>query len=124
MQKGHVPERWKEAHVIALHKKGSKSNSENCRPISLTSAYEKNMESIIRDSMVAYMLPNGLFADHQNGFVPNSWSMTQLLCITVSTKCLDSSKCIDTIFLDFQKAFDSVPHERLLSILVAYGIIG
>ncbi len=40
------------------------------------------------------------------------------------TKWLESGKYIDTIFLDFQKAFDSVPHERLLSKLAAYGIIG
>ncbi len=40
------------------------------------------------------------------------------------TKWLDSSICIGTIFLDFQNAFDSVPHERLLSKLAAYGITG
>ncbi len=51
--------------------------------------------------------------------------MTQLPCVMEDwTKWLDSSKCIDTIFLDFQKAFDSVPHERLLSKLQAYGITG
>ncbi len=51
--------------------------------------------------------------------------MTQLLCVMEDwTKWLDSEKCLDTIFLDFQKAFDSVPHERLLSKLAAYGIIG
>ncbi len=51
--------------------------------------------------------------------------MIQLLCVMEDwIKWLDSSKCIDTIFLDFQKAFDSVPHERLLSKLAAYGITG
>ncbi len=39
------------------------------------------------------------------------------------TKWLDSSVCIETIFLDFQKAFDSESHKRLLSKLVAYGIL-
>ncbi len=71
------------------------------------------------------MLENWLFADHQHGFVPNRSCMTQLLCVMKDwTKCLDSSKCIDTIFRDFQKAFDSVPHERLLSKLAAYRITG
>ena len=51
--------------------------------------------------------------------------MTQLLCVIEDwTKWIDEENCIDTIFLDFQKAFDSVPHERLLSKLKAYGIIG
>ena len=125
IQEGHVPQGWKDAHVTALHKKGSKSNPENYRPISLTAVCCKIMESIIRDSMVTYMLDNGLFADQQHGFVPNRSCMTQLLCVMEDwTKWLDSGKCIDTIFLDFQKAFDSVPHERLQAKLAAYGILG
>ncbi len=64
-------------------------------------------------------------ADQQHGFVPNRSCMTQLLCVMEDrTKWLDSSKCIDTNFLDFQKAFDSLPHEKLLSKLAAYGISG
>ncbi len=106
-------------------RKKSKSNPENYRLISFTSVCGNIMESLIRDSMVAYMLENGIFAAQRHGFVPNRSCMTQLLCVMEDwTKWLDSSKCIDTIFLDFQKAFDSVPHERLLSKLAAYGITG
>ena len=62
------------------------------------------------------MLEMGLFADQQHGFVLNRSCMTQLLYVMEDwTKWLDSGNCIDNIFLDFQKAFDSVPHERLLS---------
>ncbi len=105
MQEGQVPQGWKEAHLNALHKKGSKSNPENYRPISLTSVCGKIMESLIRDSMGAYMLENGLFADQQHGFVLNRLYMTQLLCVMEDwNKWLDSSKCINTIFLDFQKS--------------------
>ena len=51
--------------------------------------------------------------------------MTQLLCVIEDwTKWIDDGHNIDTIFLDFQKAFDSVPHQRLLSKLKAYGILG
>ncbi len=58
------------------------------------------------------MLENGLFADQQHGFVPNRSCMTQLLCVMEDwTKWLDSSICMDTIFLDFQKAIVSVPQE-------------
>ncbi len=69
------------------------------------------MDSVIRDSLFAYMLENGLFADKKRGFVQNRSCMTQLLCVMEDwTKWLDISKCIDTIFLDFQKAFDSISH--------------
>jgi hypothetical protein len=37
---------------------------------------------------------------------------------------LDSGEPVDVIYLDFQKAFDNVPHERLLSKLKAIGING
>ncbi len=125
MQEGQVPQGWKEAYVTAFQKKGSKSNPENYRRIILTTVCGEIMESLIRESMIAYMLENGLFADQQHVYVPNRSCMTQLLCVMEEwTKWLDSSKCIDTIFLDFQKAFDSVPHERLLSKLAAYGITG
>ncbi len=65
-------------------------------PISLTSVCGKIMEPVIRDSMVAYMLANGHFADQQHGFVTNSSCMTQLLCVMEDwTKWLDSGKGID-----------------------------
>ncbi len=57
-----------------------------------------------------------MFADQQDEFVPNRSCMTQLLCVMEDwTKSLDNGNSIDTIFLAFQKAFDSVPHERLMS---------
>ncbi len=61
------------------------------------------------------MLENGSFTDQQHGFVPNRSCITQLLCVEDWIKWLDIGKCIDSILLDFQKAFDSVPYERLLA---------
>ena len=81
LQEGIVPREWKDAHVTALHKKGSKQKAENYRPISLTAICGKVMESIIRDNIVEFMIENGLFADQQHGFVPNRSCMTQLLAM-------------------------------------------
>ncbi len=51
--------------------------------------------------------------------------MTQLLCVMENwTKWLDISKCIDNMFLDFEKAFDSIRHKTLLTKLPAYEITG
>ena len=125
LKEGKVPEHWKEANITALHKKGNKRKVENYRPISLTAVCCKIMESIIRDKIINYMIKNNLFADQQHGFVPNRSCMTQLICVLEDwTKWIDEGHNIDTIFLDFQKAFDSVPHQRLLSKLKAYGILG
>jgi len=50
---------------------------------------------------------------------------TQLLTIVEHwTRCIDKNQSIDVVYLDFQKAFDKVPHNRLLSKLKSYGPTG
>ena len=80
------------------------------------------MESIVRDNIVDHMMENKLFVDAQHGFVPGRSCMTQLL--EIWTEMLDDGDPVDAVYLDFRKAFDSVPHQRLLSKLKVYGING
>ena len=71
------------------------------------------------------MMTNNLFCDEQHGFVPGRSCVTQLLCVMeMWTNSLNSREEIDCIYLDFQKAFDTVPHARLISKLKAYGMEG
>ena len=123
MEEGILPQDWKIGNITPLHKKGSKKKAENYRPISLTSVIGKTLESLIRDKLVQHMMNQQLMSDCQHGFTPNRSCMTQLLCaIEEITSILDSGNPIDIVYLDFCKAFDSVPHERLLKKLSAYGI--
>ncbi len=70
-------------------------------------------------------MENNLFCDAQHGFFPGRSCMTQLLTvIEMWTASLDRGKPVDAIYLDFKKAFDTVPHQRLLMKLDAYGISG
>ncbi len=82
------------------------------------------MESIIRDVIVKHMMDNHLFADEQHGFVSGCSCMTQLLLVIEEewVDILEEGYPMDVIYLDFKKAFDSVPHQRLLRKLQAYGI--
>jgi len=83
------------------------------------------MESVIRDSLVKYMMENNLFCDQQHGFDPGRSCMTQLLVtLELWTELLASGAPIEVIYLYFKKAFDTVPHQRLLRKLKAYGITG
>ena len=126
LHESHLPHQWKEAEVRAIYKnKGKRTEPGNYRPISLTSVIGKVMESIIRDDLVQHMIDNKLFCDEQHGFVPGRSCITQLLCCMEDwTMLLDQGYPIDTIYMDFQKAFDSVPHRRLLAKLKGYGITG
>ena len=113
---GKIPEIWKTAHVSAIFKSGSKSKPENYRPISLTSVPGKLLERLIRDEIVEHMTANNLFAKSQHGFRAGKSCITQLLEFLedVST-ALDKGEDVDVIYIDFSKAFDRVPHKRLLN---------
>jgi len=125
LQHGQLPKAWKSAVVVPLHKKGSRSKAQNYRPVSLTSIICKIFESIIRDHLVLHMDSNNLFIEHQHGFRSQRSCVTQLLeVIDDWYEILDAGGCIDTIYLDFQKAFDTVPHCRLKNKLNSYGIRG
>ena len=71
------------------------------------------------------MEDNDLFTNHQHGFKKRKSCVTQLLeSIQKWTELLDQGDSVDVIYLDFQKAFDSVPHQRLLKKIYGYGIRG
>lgn len=125
LSEGIVPTQWKEANVTPLFKKGSKSVPGNYRPVSLTSIPCKLMEKIIRNSVFSHLEENGLLSDCQHGFVSKRSCVTNLVeVLNEWTSSLDDGKPVDAIYLDFSKAFDSVPHVRLMKKMEAYGIRG
>lgn len=120
-----VPKAWKIGHIRAIHKKGSKKCCGNYRPISLTSIVCKVMEGIIRDAIMDYMKKHSYFSKKQFGFLPSRSTVLQLLkLIDEWTEALDNGKNIESIYMDIQKAFDTVPHKRLIHKLTMYGLKG
>ena len=114
LQLGIVPQDWKEANVAPLHKKGSREKPENYRPVSLTSIVGKTLESIIKDSIVAHLDRHSLIKGSQHGFTRGKSCLTNLLdFFEVVTKELDDGNNVDLIYLNFSKAFDKVPYNRL-----------
>ena len=125
LENGRLPEQWKEANVTPIFKKGSRKEPGNYRPISLTSVPGKVMESFIRDVVLDHLLENKLLTEAQYGFLPKKSCEAQLLsCMEAWTDMMERGVPVDVVYLDFKKAFDSVPHERLLGKLKAYGIGG
>ena len=125
VEEGRLPQAWKEANITPIHKKGPKHKVGNYRPISLTSILCKILERLIRNEIMDHMESNNLFTKHQHGFRKGHSCVTQLIEVIEDwTEALDQHNSIDTIYLDFQKAFDTVPHRRLLKKLQGYGITG
>ena len=81
------------------------------------------MESILRDKIVQYLEMNNIIKDSQHGFRNKRSCLTNLLNFFNEVYSLyDNTIAVDIIYLDFQKAFDKVPHKRLLSKVKAHGI--
>ena len=120
-----VPSDWKCANVTPIFKKGNKSQPGNYRPISLTSVVCKLLETVIRDKMVKFLEENQIMKDSQHGFRSKRSCLTNLLDFFHDVfDNYDKCRSIDIIYLDFQKAFDKVPHKRLLDKLLTHGISG
>ena len=92
-------------------------------PISLTSICSKVLEHIIYHNIMNHLNNNNILIENQHGFRANHSCVTQLLTLTEDISySLDHRKQVDVILLDFAKAFDTVPHQRLLTKLHFYGI--
>lgn len=122
---GQVPLEWKNGIISAIYKKGNRKLAGNYRPVSLTSIICKIMESVIRDAITDHLKRNKLFSRNQYGFISGRSTILQLLHVLENwTKILEEGDSIDVIYMDFMKAFDKVPHQRLLGKLKSYGLAG
>ena len=83
------------------------------------------MESIVRDAMIEFLLSNKLVCSHQHGFLPGRSTLTNLLeYLETLTRLVDEGHAVDVLYLDFRKAFDVVPKERLIAKMDSIGVRG
>ena len=115
---------WKLQNITPLFKKGSKDDPGNHRPVSLTSVPGKMLESIIAEDITEHLESSNLITDSQHGFRRGRSCLTNLLEFFHDIFSLyDKSRAVDILYLDFKKAFDKVPHKRLMAKVRSYGII-
>ena len=97
---------------------GDPSAAFNYRPISLLSLVSKIMERIIHTHLMEYLLSNHLIAKCQFGFRPRSSTQEALLTVANDWhNMLSTHRQVASICFDIRKAFDSVPHDKLISAL-------
>ncbi|BHF70839.1 hypothetical protein SprV_0401389200 [Sparganum proliferum] len=122
---GYLPADWKSARITPIYKGGSKVLANNYRPISLTSICSKIMEKIIKREIMHFPEEHNLLCDAQHGFRRGRSCVTNLLyCLDRWTRAVDGGNAVHAIYVDFKKAFDSVPHQRRLYKLSRTGIRG
>ncbi|CAF4935569.1 unnamed protein product [Pieris macdunnoughi] len=117
------PSKWKEAHIIPIHKKGSRNKIEHYRPISILNSFGKLFEKLVNKTLSPLILRQ--LPQQQHGFTKNRSTVSNLTVFTeYILKGMDEGEQIDVIYTDFEKAIDRVDHVILLHKLLALGIRG
>ena len=118
-----IPYQWKQSIITPIFKKGDRRIPINYRPVALTSSFVRIKESIISKDIIDHSINNNLLLPNQFGFLPNHSSSSQLLwCLDKWLKSYCSDEISYVIYTDVSKAFDTVNHRKLISILNSLGI--
>ena len=125
LYRGQVPVEWKRANIVPIHKGGSTDDPLSYRPLSLTCIICKICEKLIQKKWINLLEGRMIITTRQFGFKSGSSCVTNLLCFynRVIDVLQQRDGWIDCIYLDLCKAFDKVPHKRLLSKLNSIGCV-
>ncbi len=125
LSSGTVPSAWKHAHVVPIFKKGDRAEPSSYRPVSLLSGLDKGLEDPVHHVVLNHCLQENLISSEQFGFLPRRSTTGQLIdCFDLVTKALDNGFCVDVVYLDLSKAFDTISARKLLLKLGSLGISG
>lgn len=125
LESGIFPEKLKMSSVIPLHKKGSKLDVNNYRPLTMSSSFSKLFEYAMFYRLSSHLDKYKILTEHQHGFRVDHSTMTAIHdfygCVL---RGFDSGEFPFGVFCDLSRAFDCVDHDLLLEKLNWYGVRG
>jgi len=110
---------------MPIYKKGQKKDPGNYRPVSLTSVLGKVMEQFLLSVLTGRVKGNQGIRHNQHRFMKGRSILTSVISFYDQETCVvDEGKAVGVIYLNFSKAFETVPHSILLEKLAAHGLDG
>jgi hypothetical protein len=111
--------------VAPVCKQADVHQAENYRPVSLTSVTCKLQEHIICKHILTHLEKYNILTSLNYGFRSGySWETQLIVTLSDPLQSYDQHKQTDVVMLDFTKAFDTVPNDKLMCKLEKYGIKG
>ena len=109
------PDKWKEARVAPLHKRGREDQCSNYRPVSVLPVLSRFLEKHVFVHLYDFLQEHELLVNNQYGFRKYQPCQTALLLLTENIyKAISEGKYVGLLQLDLSKAFDLVNHSILL----------
>lgn len=120
LSKGEFPTMWKTAKMVPIHKTGNLNRVENYRGISILCCLGKVFEKLVHQFL--YNASRPLICEFQHGFVERRSTTTNLMCYTNTLfHEVEARSQVDSVYVDFSKAFDTVPHIHITEKLLHMG---
>ena len=126
LETGYYPQSWCDAIIMPLYKKGNHNDVENYRGISLLSVLGKLFTKIANNRMVQWADAKDKFYEEQAGYMKGKSTIDHIFTLYAMSQKYTSKKKgrFYVVFIDFSKAFDSIPHLHLWYRLINQGIHG
>ena len=125
IEQGSFPKELKIAKIIPIYKSSDKQLITNYRPISVLPVFSKLFERVLHNRLLSFVDCKNIIYDYQFGFRRNHATNSALIILTDKIiQSLSKGDYVVGLFLDFQKAFDTVNHEILIKKMFHYRIGG
>ena len=107
-----IAEEWKETIIVPIHKRGDRDRCENYSGIALGNAAYKILSNIILGKIKLYI--ENVMGDYQNGFIEGRSVIDNIFALRIiNEKLWEYKQSVQYIFIDFQKAYDSIHRDTL-----------
>jgi hypothetical protein len=119
-----LPDWFTAGVTILLPKNEQTQNPKNYRPITCLPTMYKALTSVLTNRLYVYMSSSDLLPPEQKGCVRGSYGCKEQLLVNrmILESCHDKKRNLSTAWIDYRKAFDSVPHSWILKTMRLYNI--